>query len=306
MSTRTILVTGASGQVGKPLTRLLLDQGFKVNALMRNIDSEAAQDLKKHGANLVKGDFEDVASLKKASEGIWGVFINAIPTQDTLDELKHTKSIINAAKEAGAKFAIYMSVVMAGRAEDFPGWGPDFPGYYYWWNKRGTELALQEAGFEYWTIFRPGMFATNFFTKLSSYLYPRLQKEHLIVTCLEPESPYQLIDPDSIARYTAAAFADPETFNHVEVDLVTEVLTLEEFTKLVKDILGVEIKVERISREEYLARGLSPINFAFTDWAKSINYQLDFKGLNALPVARGTIADHLKRYKKEYTEHLTQ
>ncbi len=51
---RKILVTGATGQQGGSLARLLLQKKHKVYALTRNAQSSAAQDLRSRGANIVK------------------------------------------------------------------------------------------------------------------------------------------------------------------------------------------------------------------------------------------------------------
>jgi uncharacterized protein YbjT (DUF2867 family) len=55
---RKILVTGATGQQGGSLARLLLQKKHKVYALTRNTQSSAAQDLVNKGANIVKGDLD--------------------------------------------------------------------------------------------------------------------------------------------------------------------------------------------------------------------------------------------------------
>ncbi len=61
---RRILVTGATGQQGGTLAKLLLQKNHKVYALVRNIQSSAAQELKKEGANLVKGDLNNFDSIE--------------------------------------------------------------------------------------------------------------------------------------------------------------------------------------------------------------------------------------------------
>lgn len=55
---RKILVTGATGQQGGSLARLLLQKKHKVYALTRNTQLSAAQDIRNKGANIVKGDLD--------------------------------------------------------------------------------------------------------------------------------------------------------------------------------------------------------------------------------------------------------
>ncbi|MFQ5817624.1 MAG: NmrA/HSCARG family protein [Terriglobia bacterium] len=72
---KTILVTGATGAQGGGVARQLLAGGkFAVRCLSRNPNSEKATALKQAGAEVVKGDFEDVASLRSALTGCYGVF----------------------------------------------------------------------------------------------------------------------------------------------------------------------------------------------------------------------------------------
>ena len=72
---KTILVVGATGQQGGSVARHLLAQSnFAVRGLTRNPDSDNAHMLKDAGAEVVKGDLADVASLKAAVAGCYGIF----------------------------------------------------------------------------------------------------------------------------------------------------------------------------------------------------------------------------------------
>ena len=79
---RNILVTGATGQQGGSLARLLLEKKHKVHALTRNTQSATAQDLRNRGANIVKGDLDDSDSLKRAIKGVESVFLMGTPAGD--------------------------------------------------------------------------------------------------------------------------------------------------------------------------------------------------------------------------------
>src|ERR1035438_6437787 len=75
MITKTILVTGATGQQGGAVARQLLKQpSFAVRALTRDPAKPAARVLAQAGAELVQGDLDDPASVKRAMEGAGGVF----------------------------------------------------------------------------------------------------------------------------------------------------------------------------------------------------------------------------------------
>jgi len=62
-----IVLTGGAGNITKPLTKLLLDQGHDVTVIGRNDDN--LKSLKEEGAKTAVGNIEDEAFLEKAFEG---------------------------------------------------------------------------------------------------------------------------------------------------------------------------------------------------------------------------------------------
>ena len=62
-----LLVTGATGFLGSTLVPLLLEQGHSVRALQRGEGLIA-------GAEVLKGDVRDEATIRKALKGIEGVY----------------------------------------------------------------------------------------------------------------------------------------------------------------------------------------------------------------------------------------
>ncbi|KAH8549230.1 hypothetical protein BGW37DRAFT_541592 [Umbelopsis sp. PMI_123] len=233
MSQKTILVTAANGNVGSRLAKRLLDQGFKVNALVRNTESNVARDLEQHGDNIFKGDFDDIALLEKASQGIWGVLLWP------------------SAKMNSQILVHNMNATHTGNPNTVR-------------RRHSKKLGL---------------------TTGQSFV----QKQHLIMSPL-PE----LIDPDDIANYAAAAFADPDIFNGLAIDLANEDITLKDFGKLITDITGVQITVDHVSKEEAVAHGMPSSASVWYDCAKAVNYPIDYEQLEQLPVKRITVAEYLK------------
>lgn len=68
------MVTGATGNQDGATTRFLLADGWHVRALVRDDTTPAAAALAAAGAELVRGDLDDPASLKTAVRGAYGVF----------------------------------------------------------------------------------------------------------------------------------------------------------------------------------------------------------------------------------------
>lgn len=65
----TILVTGASGDTGRPTVERLLEKGFHVRALVRK-DDDRAQKLRDLGAEVVFGDMLSLRDIRLAMEGV--------------------------------------------------------------------------------------------------------------------------------------------------------------------------------------------------------------------------------------------
>ena len=73
-SNRTILITGVTGKQGGAVARALEGAGFNLRGLTRKPDSERAAALAHQGVEIIKGDLDDEASLRRALAGAWGVF----------------------------------------------------------------------------------------------------------------------------------------------------------------------------------------------------------------------------------------
>ena len=111
------LVTGAGGYVGSFVTKLLLEQGYKVRAMIRNPNQAA--ELETLGAEAVIADMKDVDSLRKAVTGVQGVFhIAALFRQAGLPESEFdavnavgTRNLFEVSVTEGVSRVIHCSTV---------------------------------------------------------------------------------------------------------------------------------------------------------------------------------------------------
>jgi uncharacterized protein YbjT (DUF2867 family) len=71
---RTILITGVTGNQGGAVAQALQGTGFHLRGLTRTPDSQRAAALARNGIDIVKGDLDDEATLRRALVGAWGVF----------------------------------------------------------------------------------------------------------------------------------------------------------------------------------------------------------------------------------------
>jgi nucleoside-diphosphate-sugar epimerase len=109
-----VLVTGATGFVGGRLVAALAERGHRVRALTRRAtDFEA---LEASGAEVVRGDLADPASLVRAAEGVSLVFHAAARVSDwgpretfLAANVEGTRNLVAACREAGVARLVHLS-----------------------------------------------------------------------------------------------------------------------------------------------------------------------------------------------------
>ncbi|VXC46914.1 SDR family oxidoreductase [Massilia sp. 9I] len=139
----SILVTGATGQIGRQVVQQLIQRGAKVRALVR----DPAKAEFPAGVEVVQGDLLDPDSLRSAYAGVSTLFLlNAVVP----DEFTQALVALNLAKEAGIERLVYLSVIHS----DVYANVPHFAGKY------GVERAIADLGFGA-TILRPAYFMQN-------------------------------------------------------------------------------------------------------------------------------------------------
>ena len=153
MSNKVILVAGATGQQGGAVARHLLRDGWEVRALVRDPNKDEAKSLSKQGAELVRGDLYDRASLAPALEGAYGAFSVQnywLPDVGYEGEIKQGKLLAEVAKPADIQHFVYSSVGAAHRGM----------GQKHFDSKWIIERYLKELGLPH-TIVRPVAFMDN-------------------------------------------------------------------------------------------------------------------------------------------------
>ncbi|ADI08872.1 NmrA family protein [Streptomyces bingchenggensis BCW-1] len=257
MSTAPILVTGVTGKQGGATARALLAQGVPVRALVRDPDSAPARAVQALGAQLVVGDLRDRDAVRRAVDGARGVFSVQMP--DLTDLLGDTewvcgRNLIDAAAEAGVEHLVHTSVCGAGQHRETPGWGDE-----RWKTMEHvfeTKAALQDrgrdAGFRYWTLLKPTFFMENFL--VPGFIFSPDGRR--LVSLIKPDTVLQLIAVQDIGNAAAAAFADPERFNGVELELSGDELTMTEIAAVLSRASGTELTAPDMTAEEALAAGM--------------------------------------------------
>ncbi|MBO9559394.1 MAG: NmrA/HSCARG family protein [Caulobacter sp.] len=139
----TILVTGATGRVGRHVVQQLVNRGAQVRVLVRD---PAKADVPA-GVEVAKGDLLDIDALRSAFKGVRTLLLlNAVAG----DEFTQALITLNVARESGVDRVVYLSVFHAERFVNVPHFAV----------KCGAERMIQQMGFSA-TILRPAYFIDN-------------------------------------------------------------------------------------------------------------------------------------------------
>ncbi|HEY9328287.1 MAG TPA: NmrA/HSCARG family protein [Streptomyces sp.] len=255
------LVVGATGQQGGATARALLATGIPVRALVRSPDTARAKAVEALGAELVTGDLDDRDSLARAAEGARAVFSVQMPDVNGRafeGELAQAVNLIEGAKAAGVPQFVHTSVSGAGQ---HVGWvkGPWAWMEPYYTAKAGIQDRVREAGFTHWTLIKPGFFMENFLPA-KEIVFPR-GVEGGLVSLLKPATRLSLVAVEDIGRAVAAAMAEPERFDGVELELASDFLTMTEIAAILSLHLGIELTAPDLTAEEATAAGMPDMGF---------------------------------------------
>src|ERR671933_1009152 len=144
------LVTGATGQIGRRVIRLLRERDLPVRAFVR-LTSRYGE-LESRGAEVFIGDLREDKDIQKACQGVQYI-ISTHGSGGDAQALNYRANIelIDRAKENGVQHFVFISVLGADRGyEDAPVFKA----------KRAVEKYLEASGLNY-TILRPSGLGSN-------------------------------------------------------------------------------------------------------------------------------------------------
>jgi uncharacterized protein YbjT (DUF2867 family) len=139
----TILVTGATGNVGRNVVEHLVKRGADVRALVRDPSKASFA----AGVEVVQGDLLDVDALRSAMSGVSTLFLlNGV----VADEYTQALVALAAAREAAIERIVYLSVIHSDVYVNVPHFAGKF----------GVERMIEQMGLNA-TILRPAYYMDN-------------------------------------------------------------------------------------------------------------------------------------------------
>jgi uncharacterized protein YbjT (DUF2867 family) len=256
---KTILVIGATGNQGGAVINALLHTDFFIKALVRNTQSQSAQQLKKRGVEIIAGDLDDFDSLVHAMSGAYGVF-SMINFADggVVKEEERGKRVADAAKKAGVQHFIYSSVGGADRHSGVP----------HFESKWHVEQHIRKLGLPY-SIVRPTTFMTNLEESPAFMRFFALS----MMRGTPKQKPIQMIAVEDIGKWVAHMFLNRETFLSKAVEIAGDETNFPTMMAAYKKVYG----------KTPFTISLPPSLFSMGDlgkmitWINTHGYQADLK-----------------------------
>jgi uncharacterized protein YbjT (DUF2867 family) len=222
-----IVVTGATGNIGRPLTQALAEAGAQVTAVSRSRHAAAVPD----GVRHVAADLASPTSLKPALAGAKALFL--LLSGDLHATGANPADVISAAATAGVRRVVLLSTLGVATRP----FGTTRIAM------RTLEDTLRESGLD-WAILRPGGFASN------ALWWAESVRTRRMVAAPFGDTGVPIIDPADIAEVAAACLLE-ERHNGGMYELTgPEVITPRRQTEAIADALGTPVRFHELTRAE--------------------------------------------------------
>ncbi|KDN18427.1 NAD(P)H-binding protein [Amycolatopsis rifamycinica] len=225
----TILVTGATGHVGRAVLDALVAAGQDVRASSRDAAKLDVPD----GVAKVSADLEDASTLEPALEGISAVFLYT--------QRQGIDGFVKTAEAAGVRHVVLLS--SAATLE------PDAAESRIALMHRAVEQALAAASFAS-TALNPGAFATN-------TLGWRADIAEGVVRTAYPDSRIGAIHERDIADVAARVLIDGSHDGESLALTGPEPISFREQAEVLADVLGRPLRVEELTKDQAIERMLA-------------------------------------------------
>ncbi|MET9609277.1 NAD(P)H-binding protein [Streptomyces sp. NPDC006512] len=220
-----IVVTGATGNIGRPLTQALTEAGQEVTAVSRHAAAVP------NGARHVVADLAEPSGFKPALAGANALFL--LLSGDLHATGANPADIIGEAAASGVRRVVLLSTLgvvtrPSGRTRIA---------------MRALEDVLRDSGLE-WTVLRPGGFASNALWWADSVRTRR------VVAAPFGDVGVPVIDPADIAAVAAACLVDDRHTGGVYELTGPEVITPRRQAEAIAAALGSPVRFHELTRDE--------------------------------------------------------
>ena len=225
----TILAVGATGKFAGLVIPALAQRGARVRGLIRN--PTQAEQVRNNGATeIAVGDLTDPASLDRALRGVEAVFY--VPPAFFPEEAKVGKDMVNATIRAGVRRFVLLSVIH-----------PVLHGLVNHAAKALVEEAVLNSELEY-SFLHPTVYFQNY-----AAAWPRIVEKGVLAEPWSADTRFSRVDFRDVAEVAAIALTEDRLLYGTFELCSAGNLNRREVASLIGEILGREIKVERLDPE---------------------------------------------------------
>jgi uncharacterized protein YbjT (DUF2867 family) len=220
------LITGSTGNIGRPLVEQLHKEGHDVRALVRD---PSRAELLPDGIDIAVGNLDDADSVVAALRDVDSVFLLHAGPGTT-----QTQIMIDAARSAGVDRIVLLSSIGA-RLIPLGGFIPG--------TLAAREDLLRASGLDV-TYLRPNGLMSNALSWADG-----IRKENSVVDATDPGT-QPVIDPADIARVAALVLTENGHVGHGYILNGPEALTAREQVQILSDVLGRTIDFVDVTPEQ--------------------------------------------------------
>ncbi|GII58306.1 NmrA family transcriptional regulator [Planotetraspora thailandica] len=212
-----IVVSGATGNVGRPLVQALAAAGEQVTAVSRR-EAQVPD-----GVTHLRADLAEPETMRKALDGADAVFL-LVAGDDPY-------GLLDAAKAGGVRRVVLLSSQGAGTRPDV------------YRHPRAFEEAVQRSGMD-WTVLRPGGFHTN------AFAWAETIRAHRTAAAPFADVALPSIDPADIAEVAAAVLREEGHAGRTYELTGPAAIAPRERARAIGDALGEPVAFVEQTREE--------------------------------------------------------
>ncbi|XP_057621950.1 nmrA-like family domain-containing protein 1 isoform X2 [Chionomys nivalis] len=241
---KIIAVFGATGAQGGSVARSILEnKHFAVRALTRDVTQKNALAFRDLGAEVVRCDLDDAASVEEALKGAHGAFVvtNFWDHLSKEKEVCQGKLVADIAKRLGLKHVVYSGLENVDRLSGgklkvlhFDGKG-EVEEYFWSIGVPMTSVRLAAYFENFLTMWKPVKSPDGYYT----------------LALPMGDVPMDGISVADVGAVVSSIFASPEEFVGKAVGLSAEALTIQQYADVLSRILGKDIRDAKITPEAY-------------------------------------------------------
>ena len=279
-----ILITGASGTVGREVLSEVRKTGKHVLAMYRSAEDARSAPA---GVTAVIADFADQTALQKALPGVGAIFLVCSPVPE-LVQLE--SNVLDACKAAGVSHVILNSALGAG---DYP---KSFPSWH-----RKVEDKLKASGLGY-TILRPNTFMQNMVT----YYSQSIRAQGAFYSSMG-DAKISFIDVRDIGAAAANILAAPAAHAGQIYELNgPEAFSFADVATMISKIVGKPVQFVNTPEE---AEGKAMLDLGMPEWQVNAlldlhrYYTVEKKGADVTPVLENLLGRPAIRMQRYLTEN---